>query len=428
MKIEASALCRAFSVWLGVCLVGYAFMGKGFAYLGWRPVYIGEVTLFFGLAVAVYSGRYRRWAREPFLWSLGVLGVWVAFRTLPFLGSYGVDAVRDAMIWGYGLFAAVVVAVVEPDESQLRPLARAYDLAAKAFVILAPVIWLVFMRYRSLIPVLPGSAVELIRPKAGDIGVHLAAIAVFFMLGGTRKWRLLWYGLWAVGGFLVMSYSRAAILTIVLPVLLVLLVQRERRWAAQFLVTAFAVMLALGVADARIQLDRRDASVTQIVQNAVSIFTPSEAPTLQNTKEWRLAWWEKIAGYTLLGQYFWQGKGFGVNLATDDQVPRAPSLRSPHNATMTFLARSGVPGLVLWVGTQFIWLWQILRKYLATRAQPNPKWSKVFLFLLAFWLASLINSSFDVYLEGPMGAVWFWVVCGAGLVAARAHSLSSREA
>ena len=40
------------------------------------------------------------------------------------------------------------------------------------------------------------------------------------------------------------------------------------------------------------------------------------------------------------------------------------------------------------------------------------------LFLLAIWLAFLVNSSFDVFLEGPMGAAWFWTIFGTGAAAA----------
>ena len=40
--------------------------------------------------------------------------------------------------------------------------------------------------------------------------------------------------------------------------------------------------------------------------------------------------------------------------------------------------------------------------------------------LFAYWLAALINMSFDVYLEGPQGGIPFWSVIGLGMVAMRA--------
>jgi hypothetical protein len=40
----------------------------------------------------------------------------------------------------------------------------------------------------------------------------------------------------------------------------------------------------------------------------------------------------------------------------------------------------------------------------------------------AIWVAALINMSFDVYLEGPQGGIWFWSVVGLGLVLMRVAS------
>ena len=39
--------------------------------------------------------------------------------------------------------------------------------------------------------------------------------------------------------------------------------------------------------------------------------------------------------------------------------------------------------------------------------------------ILVFWLAMVVNASFDVYLEGPQGGIWFWMIFGLGLAALR---------
>ena len=33
------------------------------------------------------------------------------------------------------------------------------------------------------------------------------------------------------------------------------------------------------------------------------------------------------------------------------------------------------------------------------------------------WLAALTNATFDPYLEGPQGGIWFWVMFGVGIAA-----------
>src|SRR5205823_3428657 len=115
--------------------------------------------------------------------------------------------------------------------------------------------------------------------------------------------------------------------------------------------------------------------------------------------------------------YFWTGKGFGVNLATDDgfQVSQDESLRSPHNIHMNVLARMGVPGLFFWGFMHLTWLYGIVDAYLRSRRRGHQNWCGLFLFLFAYYLAFMINGSFDVFIEGPMGGVWFWTIYGTGV-------------
>jgi hypothetical protein len=83
-----------------VVLCGYAVGSKGFAYLGVPPFFIGELSLAFGL-VAVWCAR--RAIRHLPIGITSVLVAFVAFsaiRTVPFLGSYGLMALRDAALYG----------------------------------------------------------------------------------------------------------------------------------------------------------------------------------------------------------------------------------------------------------------------------------------------------------------------------------------
>jgi hypothetical protein len=62
----------------------------------------------------------------------------------------------------------------------------------------------------------------------------------------------------------------------------------------------------------------------------------------------------------------------------------------------------------------FTWIFQVARAFLRARATRDRGWESIFFFLAVFWIAFLINASFDVYLEGPMGGIWFWCVFGLG--------------
>jgi len=161
----------------------------------------------------------------------------------------------------------------------------------------------------------------------------------------------------------------------------------------------------------------RTISWEQFVDSFMSVLGESQSTGSESNKQWRLEWWRTIIDYTFHGEYFWKGKGFGVNLADDDgfQVNQDKSLRSPHSVHMTILARMGVPGLVLWLGMHAVWFLSIFDAYFRTRRRGQQRWGGVFLFLLAYYAAFVINGSFDVFIEGPMGGIWFWSIYGVGV-------------
>ena len=186
-----------------------------------------------------------------------------------------------------------------------------------------------------------------------------------------------------------------------------------------FVGAVFAVMLLTVNPEVDLGLSR-NVSVTQLVANLGSI-TGGDDAQLDASKDWRLAWWTKIYGYTVDGPYFWVGKGFGVNLATDDgfQVDAEQSLRAPHSAHLEILARAGVPGLALWALLQLAFAAAILRAAAIARRIKEPAWIPLLGWVFVYWLAALVNGSFDVYLGGPQGGIWFWSMIGLGLALTR---------
>src|SRR3954451_23677976 len=85
---------------LCLTLLGYALLGKGWAYVGVPPLFIGEVVLLCGAVSFCLSGRWAALLDLPAVWALLPLVGWGLFRTLPEMPRYGVDALRDASIWG----------------------------------------------------------------------------------------------------------------------------------------------------------------------------------------------------------------------------------------------------------------------------------------------------------------------------------------
>jgi hypothetical protein len=161
----------------------------------------------------------------------------------------------------------------------------------------------------------------------------------------------------------------------------------------------------------------RPATLQQLIENILSLFGASPNQGLEGTKQFRLAWWGTIVDYTVFGDYFWTGKGFGVNLADDDgfQATVDHSLRAPHNSHITVLARMGVPGLGLWLLIQAAFGIGLLGATRSLRRVGDLKLAAVGGWLLAYWIAMMVDTSFDPYLEGPQGGIWFWTVVGLGL-------------
>jgi O-antigen ligase len=183
-----------------------------------------------------------------------------------------------------------------------------------------------------------------------------------------------------------------------------------------------AGLLLLGVSGLEVRLPEknRTLSFAQLIENVGSVAGGSEVGDLEGTKQWRLNWWNDIIDYTVHGPYFWTGKGFGVNLADDDGYQGTDwdgQLRSPHNGHLTMLARAGVPGFILWVVVQVAWATGIVRAGLRARLGGQVRWAGLFVFLFAYWAAMMTRAGFDVYLEGPMGGIWFWTIFGIGLAA-----------
>jgi len=168
-------------------------------------------------------------------------------------------------------------------------------------------------------------------------------------------------------------------------------------------------------------LPARETTIDQIVRNIASIFSESSDAGLEGSKAFRLRWWGAIVDYTVFGKYFWTGKGFGVNLADADgfQINPDDSLRTPHNTHITTLARMGVPGLLLWLVLQAAFAIGLLRSVLAHRRAGDTATAIVGAWILVYWVAMMVNTSFDPYLEGPQGGIWFWSLFGLGMVVMR---------
>ncbi len=425
---------RLLGLYLGALLAGYAFLDRGFAYAGASPIFVGEIGLFvalFALLPAIASARL-----SPIHWLLLAFIGFGALRTLPFLGTYGLDAPRDGVLWAYALVALAISLAgsrggLERAVAWYRRLLPAWLVAAPGLFVLAAVVG-------ERLPTWPGSGGPILSIKGGDLGVHAAGAGAFLLVGlyqraGSRASfheTLLWVPWLAVAG-LAAAASRGAGVAIALGLIAGVVAARPpgpatAARAVRLSVIGGLLMLVFIIINPSLNLaPGRTFTPRQLVDNVTSIISTGSddsaaAERQQGTKEFRLTWWGEVAHYTFNGPYFWTGKGFGVNLADDDgfQVTLDKSLRAPHNSHVTILARMGVPGLALWVALQSAFAFLLLRAIRRARAGSDPFLVQAGSWLFAMWVAMMVNTSFDPYLEGPQGGIWFWAVIGLGLLVA----------
>ena len=399
---------------LALCLIllGYALDGRGFAYL-----FLGEVAMIVGVVIVVNCRGWTNVFHVPQLLLLLPFWAWGAARTIPYLKTYRIDAVRDAMLWGYSIFAFIVAGLIVAEPVRLINLLRRYGHFARLFLALIPIVVVGFRFGYDFIPHWPLIDVPVIHEKEGDIMVHLAGIFAFWIAGLDRKVNPIWLVLLAANVAAMGVIDRAGELAFVSVFALCALCRPLHPIVWRSLAAVVLVIFVLWATNVHVPASKgREISFRQIVTNIRSVYSDTGSAGLDETKEWRVNWWHDIERYTLHGPYYWTGKGFGINLAVDDgfQVFRDNSLRAPHSAHFDILAREGVTGLALWIALQLSWALGMFSSYVTATMHRDARWQAVFLFLMAYWLAFIINSSFDVYFEGPMGAIWFWTVFGVG--------------
>jgi hypothetical protein len=411
---------RLFLVSLALLLTGYAFAGRGFAYIGVEPLFVGEVVLGLGVAAVMIARPTRRLSRMHGL--IVAFMAWGALRTLPYIPDYGHEAPRDGAVWGYAIFAIAVSLLIT--DRHVRGLVRLYGAVVPAFVVWVPVFVIIWHAFPRILPLVPGTSVAIPFFKPGDMAVHLAGAAAFLLAGiiPLRGWRLLaqpaLWAMWIVGFGAVSALNRGGMVALGSVTAIVLFVRAPGRWATAFLVGVLIAAI-IGLTNPAVEVGRREVSAAQLVENVESIFSDSEDEALDGTREWRESWWTSIVDYTVTGPFFWLGKGFGINLAQDDGV-QAPdrSLRAPHNAHMNILARSGVPGLTLWVAIQVAFAVSVIRAAWQAARMRLRRWAGILGWIFVYWLAALINMTFDVYLEGPQGGILYWSLLGLGIAVA----------
>jgi hypothetical protein len=225
----------------------------------------------------------------------------------------------------------------------------------------------------------------------------------------SRKWLIANTILIVINFLILLAFTRSGSVAYILALFSFFFFSKEKilneslRKLLKYVPIIMIIGISLFVAiDIQGDAQGRTISLSQITDNFSSIVSTNIDGNLANNKVWRLIWWAKLVNESFTLQHFFVGKGLGMSLAGNDILNPDDSLRSPHNFHLTILARFGYFVFMVWI----TWLVSLF-KPLFTRKLAGKT-----LAITSILLAFIINGSFDVFLEGPMGAFPFWTFVG----------------
>lgn len=388
----------------------YIYFGKGIAY-----GYCAEILLTAGILLLIKQRRTIILITNKssnILYLLLIINLCFIVTGILRFGLF--DTIRDSFILNYIYFAFILLLFQENIEELLRSIFKIY----KYYPLVIFTLYIISLNnFIGTISVF--GDVHLLFFKFGDIGVHLFVVFILqisSLIEYKKPFDLINYLLIFILFSVASSYSRSGMLSFIIAFIFFYyylndkLVKNQLKAFVKYIPIVFAISLLFlakfKVAD---NFQGRTVGVEQVATNFTSIFSTSDEEGLNDNKIWRLLWWGQIIDYTFNGPYFIAGKGLGINLAEDDQILTTDlegDLRSPHNFSLSILARYGVLIFCLWL----YWV------YIQIKRIRQPNLSKLQLVMITIQIAFFFNSNFDVFLEGPMAAFPFWVFVGIDLI------------
>ncbi|MDX2188186.1 MAG: O-antigen ligase family protein [Opitutaceae bacterium] len=403
-------------------VLGYFVGNRGFAQLSLS----GTLPLFAAEAVLAQGGVVWVWQRAKaggLDWELrgshlAVL-LWLAYgtaRLFPEVRTYGILALRDyAMVYYGGFYFLAWSASRQVDFAPL--LLRTIRIGS---LILIPLFWLFSFFPEQFVEGLTFRGSPVFFYKADIAGTFLSLGAICWFLH-ARKLKYSWLG-WLVSlgcvGTMLSTHNRASMLGLATGIALLALRGRTEIVKGA-MVTAFAGAVALSLWVESGQRRWSQTPVPAILEAIVSIADFEgdrryQAEVVENkgdNNRFRAVWWRSVIEETLRENPL-LGVGYGYDLATPFLRVYYPdsnddfTARSPHSIFITIFGRLGFLGLALFIAVAAslaLKTWQLLgRDDYRETSLPG-----------VCALMILASACFGVVLEGPMGAVVFWICFGS---------------
>lgn len=387
----------------------YLLFNKGVAY-----TFLAEIILVIGvLMIFLQRKQFEFYISKKY--SIIFL---ICFLTIFYI-LYGIfkynfiNVIRDSFAIEYALFAILVYFFKEERTFIWEKLIKIYQWAPLILLFNFLLFYYVVL-YLPPIEIFGGQPLFLY--KNGDKSLHLLISSILMILFTdkfSRGWLILNTVLIFINLLILLAFTRSGSLAYLTGIFCFFFfsktslitdgLRKVLKFIPLLLIIVFGVFAAIEIeGDAQ----GRTISLSQITDNFSSIVSSDIDGSLTDNKVWRLVWWAKLLNESFTLEHFFIGKGLGMSLAGNDLISVDENLRSPHNFHLTIIARFGYIIFFIWL----YWLW-LLFKPLFTK-----KLSGKTLGLTCILLAYIINGSFDVFFEGPMGAFPFWTLVGLLLI------------
>ena len=383
----------------------YAFFNKGIAYS-----YLAEIFLLTGI-ILIFLNRKNieifTEKKQLILLSLIIVSSLYLFFYLFKFNAFNVF--RDSLAFQYAWFAIIIYFLKEEKEFIWNSLIQIYQWVP---LILLLNFFLFYYIFLNLPPINIFGGQHILLYKNGDKGLQLLISTILMILFTdrySRGWLIINTILILINLLILLAFTRSGSLAYIAGIFCFFffsktsLITTGLRKVLKYIPILLIVVIAI-FASIEIQGDAqgRTISLSQITDNFSSIVSSDIDGSLTDNKVWRLVWWAKLLNESFTIEHFFIGKGLGMSLAGNDLTSVDENLRSPHNFHLTIIARFGYIIFFIWIYWLFLLFKPLFKKQLSGKM----------LGLTCIFLAFIINGSFDVFFEGPMGAFPFWTLVG----------------
>jgi hypothetical protein len=398
---------------------GYVILNYGFEnwtlHVGPIPVILPYAMMYAALGMVLLGRRPimpMAW-REPAVVCVFILFAMACMHLVFDVPAYGLYAIRDASMCIDGLFILVGLAWA------LKPHSIEFLLKWLLVVFVINTLYSYTLPWGERIWAWsPESGVFMKVPILGSYagsGDILLAGALFCLCLGdyvlTRpRWLMPVFGAVQLLGIAITQVRRMYLAIFFIAILLILFGEVKKSMKLLALVPVGLIVLVLATTFGGLKISGRVGPVelSFFKDHLRSISGAEDTPGSDPESRVKMASqaMQHFYGHPVLGE------GFGQALTTEIDMTNGAITRMPHNSSITYLARLGVVGIIVWIVFHFSLIRPFIIAIRQRKTFPDKRLYSFVLWLFFFYVLFMITSLVEGPFEFPSGAVPFYFFMG----------------